>query len=154
MGTAQQVWMWIGTHIWHILIGLSLFIEFTPIKINPWGAIFKWIGKLLIGEACGKIDRIAKKLDDVDKEMKENEKDRIRWEILDFANSCHNHRKHTRDEFRHIIELNDKYNTLLAATKDKNGVFKAEYEYIERLYKKLNDKDLFLQPGDDIDEEL
>lgn len=153
MGTqAQQVWTWVGTHLWQIIMFGSLFIQIAPIKINPWSTIIKWIGKILMGEACGKMDDLIEKIDDMDTEMKENEKDRIRWEILDFANSCHNHRKHTRDEFKHIIELNDKYNTLLEQTHDRNGVFKAEYEYIKKLYDKLNEKDAFLAQGDDTDE--
>ena len=152
MQNAQQVWEWIGKNLWSIIVFGSLFIQISPIKINPWSFIIKWIGKILMGEACGKMDDLIEKIDSIDTEMKENEKDRIRWEILDFANSCHNHRKHTRDEFKHIIELNDKYNILLEQTQDRNGVFKAEYEYIQRLYNKLNEKDAFLQPGDDIDE--
>ena len=152
MQNAQQVWEWIGKHLWTIIVIGSLFIQISPIKINPWSTIIKWAGKLIMNEACGKMDDLIKTVNNIDKEVKENEKDRIRWEILDFANSCHNHRKHTRDEFKHIIELNDKYNELLEKTQDRNGVFKAEYEYIQRLYNKLNEKDAFLKQGDDTDE--
>ena len=152
MQNAQQIWEWIGKNLWAIIVFGSLFIQISPIKINPWSAIIKWIGKLIMNEACGKMDDLIKTVNNIDKEVKENEKDRIRWEILDFANSCHNHRKHTRDEFKHIIELNDKYAKLLEKTKDRNGVFKVEYEYIQRLYNKLNEKDAFLQQGDDTDD--
>lgn len=152
MQNAQQIWEWIGKNLWAIVVFGSLFIQISPIKINPWSAIIKWVGKLIMNEACGKMDDLIQAVNNIDKEVKENEKDRIRWEILDFANSCHNHRKHTRDEFKHIIELNDKYNELLEKTQDRNGVFKAEYEYIQRLYNKLNEKDAFLQQGDDTDD--
>lgn len=152
MQNAQQVWGWIGRNLWAIVVFGSLFIQISPIKINPWSAIIKWIGKLIMNEACGKMDDLIQVVNNIDKEVKENEKDRIRWEILDFANSCHNHRKHTRDEFKHIIELNDKYAKLLEKTNDRNGVFKVEYEYIQRLYNKLNEKDAFLQQGDDTDD--
>jgi len=76
--------------------------------------------------------------------IEENEKDRIRWEILDFANSCRNGRKHTKDEYQHIIALNDKYKDLLEKTGDKNGVFEAEYEYIKKLYAERQEKNDFL----------
>lgn len=152
MQNTQQIWEWIGKNLWTIILFGSLFIQISPIKINPWSAIIKWIGKLIMNEACGKMDDLIQIVNNIDKEVKENEKDRIRWEILDFANSCHNHRKHTRDEFKHIIELNDKYAKLLEKTKDRNGVFKVEYEYIQRLYNKLNEKDAFLQQGDDTDD--
>ena len=73
-----------------------------------------------------------------------NEKDRIRWEVLDFANSCRNGRRHTKDEFQHIITLNDKYKDLLKKTNDKNGVFDSEYDYIKDLYAERQQKNDFL----------
>jgi len=148
MGNAQQVWEWIGHNLWQIIVIASVFIQIAPIKINPWTTIFKWIGKSLIGETCGKIDSIVSKLDCLDNEVKKNEIDRIRWEILDFSNSCQKHKKHTKEEFKHIIELNDKYNVLLAMTGEQNGVFQAEYRYIKKIYDKLNESGGFLIPGE------
>lgn len=157
----QQVVEWIGQHLWQIVVFISLFIQFTPIKLNPWSALFKWIGKLITGDACAKIDGLLEKVNkidslvekvdkidrDVDKinqDVMNNEKDRIRWEILDFANSCRNNRKHTRDEFQHIAALNDKYKDLLEKTHDKNGVFEIEYDYIQKLYAERLEKNDFL----------
>ena len=146
MGTqAQQVWEWVGHNIWQIILFGSLFIQIAPIKINPWSALFKWIGKFMVGEACGKIDTLINGLSNLEKEVKENEKDRIRWEILDFANSCHNGRRHTRDEFRHIDKLNKKYIKLLEDTNDSNGEFEVEYEYIKELYAERIKKNDFLE---------
>lgn len=71
---------------------MSLFIEITPIKWNPLSSAFKWLGRKLTA-------RIEDDLAAIHKEIEENEKDRIRWEILDFANSCRNGRKHTKDEY-------------------------------------------------------
>ena len=138
MGNAQQVWEWIGRHLWQIIVIGSLFIQVSPIKINPWSALFKWIGKVLTGD-------IKKQLDEITKEVRDNEKDRIRWEILDFANSCHNGRKHTKDEFRHINKLNQKYIKLLKETEDSNGEFEIEYQYIKDLYAERNRKNDFLK---------
>ena len=143
MGNAQQIWEWIGKNLWQIILVGSLFIQIAPIKVNPWSTIIKWIGKTIMGEACGKIDDLVKQINIIEREVKENEKDRIRWEILDFANSCHNGRQHTKDEFKHIIELNDKYTILLAQTDDKNGVFKMEFNYIKSLYEDLLKTDGF-----------
>ena len=145
MGNAQQVWEWIGAHLWQIIVVGSLFIQISPIKVNPWSAIIKWIGKLITGDACGKIDNLIKKFIDLEKEMIQNEKDRIRWEILDFANSCKNGRRHTKDEFHHIIDLNTKYRRLLEKTNDENGVFEVEYEYIKKQYAEHLEKDDFLK---------
>jgi hypothetical protein len=73
-----------------------------------------------------------------------DEKDRIRYEVLDFANSCRNKVKHTRDEFQHIIDLNDKYEKLLKRTNDTNGVFTEEYKYIVNIYHKCQAENNFL----------
>jgi len=140
----QQVVEWIGKNLWTIVIIVSIFIQITPIKVNPWSALFKWIGKTITGNACNKIDGLIDKVEKIEKDVKNNEKDRIRWEILDFANSCRNNRKHTRDEFQHIVALNDKYKRLLQETNDTNGVFEVEYNYIQDLYAERLEKNDFL----------
>ena len=76
-------------------------------------------------------------------DIDENEKDRIRWEVLDFANSCREGRRHSKDQFQHIITLNDKYKKLLKKTEDKNGVFDAQYDFIQRIYKEVQRKNDF-----------
>ena len=141
---AQQVWNWIGNHIWTLFVILSVFIEIVPIKWNPLTTIFKWIGKKITSETREELKQIKNDLNDQRTMIEENEKDRIRWEILDFANSCRNGRKHTKDEYQHIIALNDKYKDLLEKTGDKNGVFEAEYEYIKKLYAERQEKNDFL----------
>ena len=85
-------------------------------------------------------------LEKQDRKIDENEKDRIRWEILSFANACHNGHNHTQDEFKHIMQLNDKYIKLLKVTNDTNGIFEIEYEYIRRLYEEKVANQSFLDP--------
>lgn len=133
----QQILQWLANHPLTSIIAFTGIIQIIPIKINPWSALLKWIGKLVTGNACGKIDDLIKQVD-------ENEKDRIRWEVLDFANSCRNDRKHTRDEFQHIVALHDKYKKLLKKTNDTNGVFDLEYKYIQDLYAERLEKNDFL----------
>ena len=149
--TMQQILEWCGHNIIVVLVGLSALIQITPIKINPWTALFKWIGDKVnedlrnqVGGLNEKINNLSKDIDTLGKQRKEDEKDRIRWEMLDFANSCRNGRRHTKDEYLHIIELNDKYKKLLKETNDKNGVFEVEYEYIKELYKERQEKNDFL----------
>lgn len=106
--------------------------------------VFTKIGEIVASGIRQEIQELRNMIIAQDKKIDENEKDRIRYEILDFANSCHNGRNHTRDEFEHIISLNDKYKTLLERTKDKNGVFEIEYKYINRLYEQKKEDHTFL----------
>jgi len=116
----QRIFDWVLAHWSFCAFVLAIFVQIIPaIKWNP----LTWLGNLFLGS-------LRKELVDVHKEIDENEKDRIRWEVLDFANSCRNGRRHTKDEFQHVITLNGKYKRLLKKTNDENGVFDAEYEYI------------------------
>lgn len=133
----QQVIEWIGDHIVAVLVTLSVFIQIAPIKINPWSSLIKWVGKMLNGNLQQQVIELSNTID-------ENEKDRIRWQVLDFANSCRNGRRHTKDEFQHIITLNDKYTELLKRTNDKNGYFDEEYKYIKELFRECQSKNNFL----------
>ena len=119
-----------------ILIVCTCF-EVSPIKVNPITRIFEWMGKKINGPLIKKVDGLAETVDD-------NEIDRIRWEILDFANSCRNHRRHTYDEFVHIINLNEKYHKILEKRDMTNGQIDAEYTYILALFTKCQEENDFL----------
>ena len=142
----KQIIEWIGKHIAAILLVLSVFIQISPIKINPWSSLLKWIGTTLNSSLDTRLSELEKKVEEVSENIDDNEKDRIRWEVLDFARECREGRLHTKDEYHHIIVLNDKYLKLLQRTGDTNGVFEAEYEYIKKLYQEKNEKDDFLRP--------
>lgn len=115
----------------------SICFEVSPIKVNPIASLLRWIGKKMFEPFDSRLDKLEKSID-------ENEIDRIRWEVLDFANSCRNGRRHTKEEFDHIIDQNGKYHKLLDRYSLENGVFDAEYAYILRLYKKCQDENDFL----------
>ena len=130
----QRIFKWMLDHWGFCTFVLAIFVQITPaIKWNPLTSL----GNLFLGSVRKDISGIRELVD-------ENEKDRIRWEVLDFANSCRNGIRHTKDEFQHIITLNTKYKKLLLKTKDENGVFDAEYEYIKDLYAERQRKNDFL----------
>ena len=141
----EQILDWLVKNFLQVIIIFSIFIQITPIKWNPITTFAKWLGKIFTKELSDLITTMQENIDDIRDDIDENEKDRIRWEVLDFANSCRNGRQHTQEEFRHIATLNDKYKILLERTKDKNGVFEAEYKYIDELYQERLKKNDFLQ---------
>lgn len=141
----EQILDWLVKNFLQVIVIFSIFIQITPIKWNPITTFAKWLGKIFTKELSDLITTMQENIDDIRDDIDENEKDRIRWEVLDFANSCRNGRPHTQEEFRHIATLNDKYKVLLERTKDKNGVFEAEYKYIDELYQERLKKNDFLQ---------
>ena len=120
-------------------------IQITPaIKWNPLSAFFGWVGKIIVKPVEEKLDKVQHEVLEIKEQQWADEKDRIRYEVLDFANSCRNGVRHTKDGFQHIISLNDKYEWLLKITNDKNGVFEEEYKYIVNLYHKCQIENDFL----------
>lgn len=111
--------------------------------------VFKKVGETMAAGIHDEIKDLRNAITEQGKKIDENEKDRIRWEILDFANSCRNGREHTKDEFLHIMALNDKYKILLKQTNDVNGVFDIEYKYISKLFEKKLNENAFLDSRSD-----
>lgn len=110
------------------LILLTL-IQIAPVKINPWSAIAKAIGRAINGDLIRAVNQVSESVD-------QNEIDRLRWEILDFSNSCQNGRRHTREEFDHIIRMHEKYESILTRRNESNGQVDMAYDYIKTLYQK------------------
>lgn len=141
----EEVWKWVLDH-WAVFVFiLTLFVDLTPgIKWNPIKSLLSWIGKQANKTVVKQIDEIKDDVQGVKEQVQANEKDRIRFEVLNFANSCRNKVKHTKDEFQHIIDINDKYEKLLRDTNDKNGVFVEEYKYIMHIYHRCQEENSFL----------
>ena len=116
------------------LLVLMALIEISPIKLNPWKWIFRAIGRAINSDLNDKIETMSGKLGGMEVAIDENEIDRIRWEILDFSNSCRNGRRHTKEEFDHIIVMHQKYIDILKRRGKTNGQVDLAYRYIEELY--------------------
>lgn len=128
---------WVLDHWAFSAFILATVIQITPaIKWNPFTALFKWLSGILLSSVNARLTAIESKVDKMQGEIDENEKNRIRLSVLDFANSCQNGRRHKKEEFEHIIALNQKYQELLERTNDKNGVYAEEYSYILELYRR------------------
>ena len=148
-----------------IAVSLTAILAFLSAIFKPVRNFIVWVYKKINGnrdktaEMINKIDEVktclSKEVEDVKTELTQkiqevsdsndnNEMKRIRWEILDFANSCKNKRKHTQDEYRHIIEIHDDYEQLLKKTGAENGFLDAEYDYILKLYADRQEQNDFL----------
>lgn len=152
MPITKTVFEWILNHWSLVAAAVGLFVQVTPIfKANPITALVRWLGKLTNADLMAANEKVMSEIADIKSELEdqkatieENERDRIRWEILDFANSCKNGRRHTQDEFEHIIAINDKYEQIMKNSGQPNGVYAAQYEYILGLYHHCQETNSFL----------
>ena len=119
------------TNILAVLAALGIGIEFTPfIKFNPisWEAM----------------KDLRKKMDTLDKAFTQKQIDDLRWNILDFANSCRNHHKHTKEEFNHVLDAHKKYEKILEVHGMQNGQIDEDFKYIQEIYNECMHEDSFL----------
>lgn len=133
------------------VFALASVIEITPIKWDPLTAILSWFGARLnkrvqkdVESLTDSVNAQAQKTEELSRKLDLNEIDHIRWEILNFSNSCRHDQRHTKDEFEHIINQHEKYNKILEERGMTNGLITLEYEYIEKIYKHCLEKNSFL----------
>ena len=96
------------------------------------------------------IETTKESVQKIDNKVDNNEIDRIRWEILEFSNSCRSGKRHTKEEFDHVINLNQKYHRILDEREEENGQVDLAFEYIRKIYCKCLENNSFLcANGDD-----
>lgn len=127
-----------------IISGIATLVQVSPIKINPWSALLKWVGNQINGELHKELSDIKEDVETLKREADEKEARRLRADIFDFANSCRNNRKHTKDEFENIFRDYDDYMKIIHSREIKNGFLEAECEYIRSIFRECQQKNSFL----------
>lgn len=86
-----------------ILLAAMTLIQIAPIKLNPWSALAKAIGRAINGEVIAKVDRLEREL----LGMKENQEERdaisCRARILHFGDETIHGVRHTKEHFDQIL---------------------------------------------------
>ena len=155
----QTILSWCSNHILELIVFLSIFVEVSKIKIKPLTALMNFVFKPIRKEINDMKEEMKKDMENLENRLsedirslrqdQENEKkaveelieanemseiSRIRWEIIEFANSIDNGQLHVRDEYRHIRDEHKKYETLIAKYNLENGIINEEMEKIENHY--------------------
>lgn len=155
--TTSQVFQWIMDHIWQIIVCLGLFIQITPIKISPITWLVNWLFKPIRQEMNDMEKRIKDDIGNVKDELTQDINDikdvnkalmmstdkgtigRLRWEIRTFYNTLKNNQKHSKDEYRQILDDNVEYHKLIKKCGLTNGLIDEEIEYITKHYNRYKD---------------
>ncbi len=130
-----------------VILAIMTLIQITPIKLNPWDSILKWIGNHMNVDMSKRVDVIEEKLDEHIRDSFDERIRKIRADILDFGNACMNGRPHTKEEFEFVIAECDQYEKHIEKTQSRNGVATATISEIRRLYEKGIQDNSFLKEG-------
>lgn len=93
---------------------LSIFVEITPVKINPISYILRWIGKKINEELMDKMNTFEKKVEALEK----SDAIDCRVRILTFADEIRRGVKHSKETFDQVLSDIDSYERYCAEHPD------------------------------------
>lgn len=137
-----QMWEHMQTII-AVLATLGIVVDLTPgIKIQPvrWG--IRYIGNLMNHDLTEKVNKI-------EKDLQQHKIESWRNNILDFANSCMNRRRHTKEEFDNFFDDYSDYEKYVKDNKLENGRVEMAYEYVSKIYLHCMETNDFLLEKDE-----
>lgn len=122
-----------------IVFALLTLVQITPIKVNPWSAIARAIGKALIG------GDIMAKLEEHIRVDDERDADMHRYRLLRFNTELLRNTRHTKEEFDEILYSVTYYERYCEDhPKYENNRAVLAIENIKRVYKECMETNDFL----------
>lgn len=120
-----------------IIVSAITIVEVTPIKLNPWKWLFSLLSNLLYGE-------MKKDIKELKRDFEETKAQDKRWHILNFANNCRQGKKHSREEWNHVISELAEYEAYTETKEITNGVIEENAKYLRELYHERIKKNDFI----------
>lgn len=113
-----------------IVILLSL-IQISPLKLNPWDKLLGWFGKKLNGAT-------EKRLETVEKQIRDMWINNHRQTVLTFARECRADIEHSSDEWTNVLNVAEEYEKYVIENKITNGIITQDTVYLRKLYQELS----------------
>lgn len=85
------------------LVVLLTLVEIVPIKLNPWSAIGKWLGRVICGELLNEVGQLKAQMDKIEKDAGERAAKDCRVRILRFGDEIRHHVRHSKEHFDQIL---------------------------------------------------
>lgn len=128
------------------LLAVMTLVQLAPVKINPWSAIAKAIGRAINGEVLEKVGRLENELKGVRAAVAEEKAVNCRARILRFGDECLHGERHTKDHFDQTLRDIAFYERYCDDHKDfENNVTELTSERIKEIYRRCLDNNDFLQ---------
>ena len=129
-----------------VLLVLLTMIQIAPVKINPWTAIAKAIGRAINGEVLEKVGKLEKEMQGVRSGMAEEKAINCRARILRFGDECLHGERHTKDHFDQTLRDIAAYERYCEDHPEfENNVTELTSDRIKEIYRRCLDNNDFLQ---------
>lgn len=134
-----------------LLAVLLTLIQFTPVKINPWSAIARALGKALCADMAAQINRLDGHVTQLEKTLGEHiaisdQRAAIecRVRILSFGDEVLHGKRHSKDSFDQVLTDITTYELYCDAHKDfHNSITVLTSQRIKALYEERLSKNDF-----------
>lgn len=85
-----------------VLVAMTL-IQISPIKLDPWSAIARAVGRAINGEVIAKVDQLERDLVEMKADQEERDAINCRSRILHFGDETIHGVRHTKEHFDQIL---------------------------------------------------
>lgn len=120
-----------------IIAGLATLIQIAPIKINPWSALAKAIGRAINKEVIEKVDKLEQDVGLINDKVDENGAKTSRARILRFGDEIIHGVRHSKEHFDDILDDITDYENYCKDHPDfKNGKTGLTSNLIKETYQK------------------
>lgn len=127
------------------IAAISVVIQITPVKVNPWTWLARKIGKAINGDMMDEFKAMRKDLDAMKAEIEETNAKNMRTKIIRFASEIRVHQLHTKDYFDEVMDDITAYEQYCDTHKNfKNSITVMSSELITETYKKCLEENSFL----------
>ncbi len=114
-----------------VLIAILTLVQIVPVKVNPWSAIMKAIGKSMNVEVMEKLE--------------ENEANAARYRIIRFDDEIRMKTRHSEEHFNQILDDIDQYEKYCKKHPDyPNRKAKSAISNIDAVYNRCREENDFL----------
>lgn len=127
------------------ILVLMTIIQITPIKINPWTRLARWIGRAINGEVLEKVNTLTEDVKDLKNTGDEQWASLSRSHILRFGDELLHGVAHSKEHFDQILIDISKYETYCKEHPEYlNDVANATIKHIKNTYQKCLEENSFL----------
>lgn len=120
-------------------------VQLAPIKINPWTALSRALGRAINGEVLDKVDSLGEEVQSLRRESEEREAKAARSRILRFGDEIYQGERHSKEHFDQTLDDITDYEQYCAAHPNfKNDMTVITVQKIEETYQNCLEKHSFL----------
>lgn len=110
-------------------------IQLSPIRINPWSWLGKWLRKGLNGDVLEKLEQLERRIDTMEYQREREKMAAARIRILRFGDECTRGVPHSEEYFNQVLDDINSYESYCNAHPEyKNAKAVLTIERIKEIY--------------------